>query len=45
MVGDLAPEQLINPAGELRATLQTCVAKLLDCADTYYQSGELGLSY
>lgn len=45
MVGDLAPEQLLNPADELRATLQTCVSKLLDCADTYYQSGELGLSY
>lgn len=45
MVGDLAPEQLLHPAGELRAELQACVATLLDCADTYYQSGELGLSY
>ena len=45
MVGDLEPARLLNPASELRATLQTCVAKLLDCADTYYRSGELGLSY
>ena len=45
MVGDLEPVQLLNPENELRATLQACVAKLLDYADTYYQSGELGLSY
>ena len=45
MVGDLAPERLVNPASELRATLQACVGKLLDCADTYYESGERGLSH
>jgi phytoene synthase len=45
MVGDLAPERLVNPASELRATLQACVAKLLDCADTYYASGERGLPH
>ncbi len=45
MVGDLEPGQLLNPAIELRATLQACVAKLLNCADAYYKSGELGLSY
>lgn len=45
LVGDLAPEALINPTGILRDTLRQCVATLLDCADTYYQSGELGLSY
>ena len=45
MVGDLAPERLVNPATELRATLQACVEKLLECADTYYESGERGLSH
>jgi phytoene synthase len=45
MVGDLDPERLLNPTGDLRNMLQACVATLLDCADTYYQSGELGLSY
>ena len=45
MVGDLAPAQLLNPSAHLRAHVQDCIAMLLDCADTYYQSGELGLSY
>jgi phytoene synthase len=45
LVGDLGPEQLVTPAIELRATLQACVGKLLDCADSYYLSGERGLSY
>ena len=45
MVGNLAPDQLVNPASDLHAALRACVAKLLDCADTYYQSGEHGLSY
>ena len=45
LVGDLAPGALIHPTGLLRGTVRQCVATLLDCADTYYQSGELGLSY
>ena len=45
MVGDLAPAQLLNPTVHLRAHVQDCIGMLLDCADTYYQSGELGLSY
>jgi phytoene synthase len=45
MVGDLAPSQLLNPSAHLRAHVQDCIAMLLDCADTYYHSGELGLSY
>ena len=45
LVGDLAPAQLLNPTAHLRAHVQDCIGILLDCADTYYQSGELGLSY
>jgi phytoene synthase len=45
MVGDLMPAQLLQADAKMRAALQTCVVELLDCADTYYQSGELGLSY
>lgn len=45
MVGDLSPELLLCPAGPLSVQLQVCVSSLLDCAEKYYQSGELGLSY
>ncbi len=45
MVGDLTPLQLLQADAALRDTLQTCVLALLDCADTYYESGEIGLSY
>ena len=45
LVGDLAPAQLLHPTAHLRAHVQDCIGMLLDCADTYYHSGELGLSY
>lgn len=45
MIGDIAPELLILPADGLRPRLQQCVADLLDRADRYYRSGELGLRY
>ncbi len=45
MVGDLTCEQLLQADDALRENLQACVLALLDCADTYYASGELGLSY
>ena len=45
MVGDLSPEQLLQADDALRENLQSCMLALLDCADTYYASGELGLSY
>jgi phytoene synthase len=45
MIGEVAPDLLRNPTGQLRGQVQDCILKLLDCADTYYQSGELGLSY
>jgi phytoene synthase len=45
MVGELSPLRLLQPDAKEREMLQTCILALLDCADTYYQSGELGLSY
>lgn len=45
MVGDLSPELLLCPTEELSVPLKACVSTLLDCAEKYYQSGELGLSY
>jgi len=45
MVGDLLPAQLLQADAKMRAALQICVVGLLDCAEAYYQSGELGLSY
>jgi phytoene synthase len=45
MVGDVSPELLICPSGDLSLHLKLCVSNLLDCAENYYQSGELGLSY
>jgi phytoene synthase len=45
LVGDLSPELLLCPSGELSPKLKASVSSLLDCAEKYYQSGELGLSY
>ncbi len=45
MVGDVSPELLMCPSGELSVQVKACVSSLLKCAETYYQSGELGLSY
>ena len=45
MIGDVSPELLISPADGLRPHLRKCVADLLDLADRYYRSGELGLRY
>jgi phytoene synthase len=45
MVGDLSPELLLCPSGQLSFQVKACVSSLLDCAEKYYQSGELGLSY
>jgi phytoene synthase len=45
LVGHLSPAQLLHPTAAESLAVQSCVARLLDCADTYYQSGELGLSY
>ena len=45
LVGHLSPEELVLPARALQPRLQKCVAHLLDTADRYYRSGELGLAY
>lgn len=45
MLGDLAPQALICPVEALRPALCRCVAALLDRADVYYRSAELGLPY
>ena len=45
LVGHLSPAQLLHPTATESLAVRSCVARLLDCADTYYQSGELGLSY
>lgn len=45
IVGELSPSRLLQLDAEEREKLQSCVVTLLDCAEIYYQSGELGLSY
>lgn len=45
LVGDVAPHELIIPSVALRAQLQAGVAALLNRADHYYRSGEIGLSF
>lgn len=45
MVGDLSPDMLLCPSGLLPIQLKACISILLDHAEKYYQSGELGLSY
>lgn len=45
MLGELAPQALICPAEALRPSVRQCVAALLDRADMYYRSAELGLPY
>jgi phytoene desaturase len=45
MIGELAPQALVDPALPLRPRLQACIDELLDTADRYYRSGEAGLAY
>ncbi len=45
LVGDLDPQELINPLSPLQTRLQTCIDLLLISADKYYRSGEAGLAY
>ncbi|MCY7305664.1 MAG: phytoene desaturase [Rhodoferax sp.] len=45
MIGDVAPQALLDPALELRPRLQACIGDLLDTADRYYRSGEAGLAH
>jgi len=45
MVGELAPYELISPSEERLSRVRECVGALLNLADKYYASGEIGLSY
>ncbi|OYY52515.1 MAG: hypothetical protein B7X59_06150 [Polaromonas sp. 39-63-203] len=45
MVGNLSAIELVDPSSDLRPQLQDCLQRLLEIADCYYSSGELGLSY
>ncbi len=45
LIGEVGPQQLVDPAEALRPPLRRCVSALLDIADHYYLSGERGLSY
>jgi len=45
LIGDLAPQALIDPTPALQPRLQACIGTLLDAADRYYRSGEAGLAH
>jgi phytoene synthase len=45
LIGELSPEELINPNAAVRAKLALGVLDLLRLAEDYYRSGEEGLSY
>ena len=45
MLGDLATNELVEPSVEIQPQLQQCLRTLLEIAESYYRSGELGLSY
>ena len=45
LIGDVAPQALVDPALPLRPRLQACIDRLLDTADRYYRSGEAGLAH
>jgi phytoene desaturase len=45
LIGDVAPQALVDPAPALRPRLQSCIDQLLDTADRYYRSGEAGLAH
>ena len=45
LVGILEPQLLVNPEQSLQPLVKKSIETLLDMADQYYRSGELGLSY
>ena len=45
MIGDVAPQALVDPAPALQPRLQACIGELLAIADRYYLSGEAGLAH
>jgi phytoene synthase len=45
LVGDVAPDALIEPSPALQPALRVAVARLLALAEVYYASGEAGLPF
>lgn len=45
MIGNLPPAALADPASSIQPELQACLCQLLDIAERYYRSGEMGVSY
>ena len=45
LVGELAPAALVDPSVAVRATATHALCTLLDLADRFYASGELGLRF
>ena len=45
LIGELAPQDLIAPTQSIQPLLRRSLVKLLNRADLFYRSGELGLSY
>jgi phytoene synthase len=45
LVGELTPDELISPTESLQPLVRSSLEKILDLADQFYQSGELGLPY
>lgn len=45
MVGAIPAAALVNPARDIQPQLQACVGELLQLAERYYRSAELGLCY
>jgi phytoene desaturase len=45
LIGDVDPQELVNPAQPLRENLKSSIEQLLNTADKYYDSGEAGLAH
>ncbi len=45
LIGDIDPQELVNPPQPMRENLQSCIDHLLNTADKYYASGEAALAY
>jgi phytoene synthase len=44
-VGELSPDQVLNPNPQQKELIQGAVARLIALADTYYKSGMQGIAY
>jgi phytoene synthase len=45
LIGDITPQQLVDPVPELQPLIAQSVKHLLELADCYYESGGAGLAY